>query len=173
MHRYITLLWHVLDFQAPVSFFDVTPVGRILNRFSSDVFSVDDTLPFILNIFLAQSFSLLGVVVVCCYGLPYIILLIIPLTVIYYFIQVTYLLVVVVVTFMVCDSAQISCDSPFIYGGMLAWLSVWVRCRFAYAQLIPQPLTVSCCGKSRLVLPFWYRLTWVVPDTIQEAVKWL
>jgi len=29
------------------------------------------------------------------------------------------------------------------------------------AQLVPLPLTVSC---SRLVLPFWYRLTWVVPD---------
>lgn len=79
----------MVDVQAPISFFDVTPVGRILNRFSSDVFSVDDTLPFILNIFLAQTFSLLGVIVVCCYGLPYIALLIAPLTVIYYFIQVS------------------------------------------------------------------------------------
>jgi len=35
------------------------------------------------------------------------------------------------------------------------------RCRLAYmAQLMPLPLTVSCF---RLVLPFWYRLTWVVP----------
>jgi len=30
------------------------------------------------------------------------------------------------------------------------------------AQLMPLPLTVSCFSKSRLVLPFWYRLTWVV-----------
>ena len=88
-HIFIALLDKCLIVQAPVSFFDATPVGRILNRFSSDVFSVDDTLPFILNIFLAQSFSLLGVVIVCCYGLPYIVLLIVPLTVIYYFIQVT------------------------------------------------------------------------------------
>jgi len=29
------------------------------------------------------------------------------------------------------------------------------------AQLMPLPLTVSCF---RLVLPFWYQLTWVVPD---------
>jgi len=33
------------------------------------------------------------------------------------------------------------------------------------AQLMPLPLTVSCSSKiSRLVLPFWYRLTWIVPD---------
>ena len=34
------------------------------------------------------------------------------------------------------------------------------------AQLMPLPLTVSCLKsiKSRLVLPFWYRLTWVVLD---------
>ena len=30
------------------------------------------------------------------------------------------------------------------------------------AQLMPLPLTVSCSSKSRLVLPFWYRLTQVV-----------
>jgi len=32
------------------------------------------------------------------------------------------------------------------------------------AQLMLLPLTVSCFGKSRLVLPFWYRLTRVVLD---------
>jgi len=30
------------------------------------------------------------------------------------------------------------------------------------AQLTPLPLTISCFSKSRLVLPFWYRLTQVV-----------
>jgi len=38
-------------------------------------------------------------------------------------------------------------------------------CRFVHmAQLMPLPLTISCFSKSRLVLPFWYRLTQVVPD---------
>jgi len=32
------------------------------------------------------------------------------------------------------------------------------------AQLMPLPLAVSCSGKSRLVLPFWCRLTQVVPN---------
>jgi len=38
-------------------------------------------------------------------------------------------------------------------------------------QLMPLPLTISCSSKSRLVLPFWSRLTQVVPDKIQEGSK--
>jgi len=41
------------------------------------------------------------------------------------------------------------------------------------AQLMPLPLTNFCSSKSRLVLPFWYQLTQVVPDKIQGAVKWM
>jgi len=33
------------------------------------------------------------------------------------------------------------------------------RCRFAYAQLMPLPLTISCSSKSRLVLPSWFYLS--------------
>ena len=44
-------------------------------------------------------------------------------------------------------------------------LSVWGEVQICImAQLMPLPLTVSCSIKSRLVLPFWYRLTLVVPD---------
>jgi len=32
------------------------------------------------------------------------------------------------------------------------------------AQLMPLPLTVSCFSRIQIGLPFWYRLTWVVPD---------
>jgi len=39
------------------------------------------------------------------------------------------------------------------------------------AQLMPLPLTISCSSKSRLVLPFWFRLTRVVSDKIQEGHK--
>ena len=37
------------------------------------------------------------------------------------------------------------------------------------AQMMPLPLIVSCSSKSRLVLPFWYRLTWVVPGAISNS----
>ena len=47
---------------------------------------------------------------------------------------------------------------------MLAWLSLEQGADLHLAQLMPLPLTVSCSSKSRLALPVWYRLTWVVPN---------
>ena len=50
-------------------------------------------------------------------------------------------------------------------GGVLAWLSVWSE-----VQTCTQPSWYQCHSlslasvKSRLVLPFWYWLTWVVLD---------
>ena len=32
------------------------------------------------------------------------------------------------------------------------------------AHLIPLPLTVSCFSKIQIGLPFWYQLTWIVPE---------
>jgi len=52
-------------------------------------------------------------------------------------------------------------------GGVLAWLMVICLERVAdlhMAQLMPLPLTVSCFSKIQIGLPFWYRLTWVVPE---------
>lgn len=62
-----------------MTFFDSNSVGRLINRFSSDVATVDDSLPFITNILLAQTFGLVGTLVVTCYALPWIICVIIPL----------------------------------------------------------------------------------------------
>lgn len=62
-------------------------MGRVLNRFSSDVACVDDSLPFILNILLANTAGLLGLLAVLGSGLPWLLLLLPPLSVIYYRVQ--------------------------------------------------------------------------------------
>ena len=54
---------------------------------------------------------------------------------------------------------------------MLAWLCLDQGAYLHMAQLMPLPLTISCSSKSRLVLPFWCRLTRVVPGKIQEGRK--
>ncbi|XP_077426239.1 ATP-binding cassette sub-family C member 10 isoform X2 [Vanacampus margaritifer] len=70
--------------KAAVSFFDTTPLGHVLNRFSSDVYSVDDSLPFVLNILLANVFALLGTLAVMSLALPWLLLALPPLALLYW-----------------------------------------------------------------------------------------
>ncbi|XP_075224680.1 ATP-binding cassette sub-family C member 10 [Lycorma delicatula] len=85
IHLHKALLKTVV--RAQVVFFDVTPLGRILNRFSSDTYTIDDSLPFISNILLAQFFGLLGTVSLTIYGLPWLSLLLLPLIPVYHWLQ--------------------------------------------------------------------------------------
>jgi len=49
--------------------------------------------------------------------------------------------------------------------GVLAWLSVWSEVQTCIWPSWCHYHSLSLVSvKSRLVLPFWYRLTWVVPD---------
>ncbi|XP_068143958.1 ATP-binding cassette sub-family C member 10 [Drosophila tropicalis] len=75
---------------AKFNFFDITSVGRILNRFSSDTNTVDDSLPFILNILLAQLVGLIGALFVSLYAMPWLGLVVVPMVPIYLNLQQRY-----------------------------------------------------------------------------------
>ncbi|CAK4166515.1 unnamed protein product [Aphanomyces euteiches] len=77
--------------QAPVNtFFDVTPVGRVLNRFSSDLDQVDSILPFFGVLLLQYGFQIAAVVVVCAAVSPFILIVYVPLVWLFQKIQVFY-----------------------------------------------------------------------------------
>lgn len=78
-------------FRSPMSFFETNPLGRILNRFSSDVYRVDEVLARTFNMLFvntARSAYTLGLVVA---STPFFALLIVPIGAIYVWIQRYYL----------------------------------------------------------------------------------
>ncbi|CEF63280.1 Multidrug resistance-associated protein 7 [Strongyloides ratti] len=74
-------------FNAKMSWWDSTPYGIVLNRLCSDIYTVDDALPFQLNIFLASTFNLIGSMFLTLFALPYILPIVLVLFVFYYLIQ--------------------------------------------------------------------------------------
>uniref|UniRef100_A0A1I8J478 ABC-type glutathione-S-conjugate transporter n=1 Tax=Macrostomum lignano TaxID=282301 RepID=A0A1I8J478_9PLAT len=77
--------------RAPMSFFDVTPAGRVLNRFSRDVEVVDNLLRQKVRAFLQSLFNVVATMVVISASTVWYLLVIVPLTCLYAGIQRFYL----------------------------------------------------------------------------------
>jgi len=78
-------------FRSPMSFFDSTPIGRILNRFTLDVYRLDESLPQVFNILFVQTFKVTATLGVICASTPTFIAVIIPLGAFYVWVQKFYL----------------------------------------------------------------------------------
>ena len=74
--------------RSPMSFFDTTPLGRILNRFSKDINIIDETLPRSVRSFLATLFNVFSTIIVVSIATPIFLVVIIPMTIIYILVQV-------------------------------------------------------------------------------------
>ena len=77
--------------RAPMSFFDTTPQGRILNRFTKDIDSLDTAIRMNFRQFLYSIFRSIVTVVIISLESPVFLLFVIPLTAVYYFIQKYYI----------------------------------------------------------------------------------
>ncbi|KAJ4303081.1 ATP-binding cassette glutathione S-conjugate transporter ycf1 [Kalmusia sp. IMI 367209] len=78
-------------FRSPMNFFETTPAGRILNRFSSDVYRVDEVLARTFNMLFVNSARACFTLVIVSVTTPGFIALIVPLGALYLYIQRYYL----------------------------------------------------------------------------------
>lgn len=82
-HKMLVNIMH-----SPMSFFETTPQGRIMNRFSKDISGIDDVVPQTLMAFLRTFFNVIGAMFTISYATPIFLVVILPLLALYVLVQV-------------------------------------------------------------------------------------
>uniref|UniRef100_A0A4W4ELH5 Cystic fibrosis transmembrane conductance regulator n=1 Tax=Electrophorus electricus TaxID=8005 RepID=A0A4W4ELH5_ELEEL len=73
--------------RTPVRFFDINPIGRILNRFSKDIGHVDSLMPWTFVDFIQVFLLILGTIAVAASVMPWILLPVLPLLIVFLFLR--------------------------------------------------------------------------------------
>ncbi|XP_063124478.1 multidrug resistance-associated protein 1 isoform X12 [Rattus norvegicus] len=82
---HLDLLQNVL--RSPMSFFERTPSGNLVNRFSKELDTVDSMIPQVIKMFMGSLFSVIGAVIIILLATPIAAVIIPPLGLVYFFVQ--------------------------------------------------------------------------------------
>ncbi|XP_067238287.1 multidrug resistance-associated protein 1 isoform X4 [Chanodichthys erythropterus] len=85
--RYLhqTMLYNVL--RSPMSFFERTPSGNLVNRFAKETDTIDSVIPSIIKMFMGSMFNVLGSCAVILIATPLVAIIIPPLGLLYFYVQ--------------------------------------------------------------------------------------
>nr|XP_057926636.1 multidrug resistance-associated protein 1 [Doryrhamphus excisus] len=84
-HLHMDLLVNVL--RSPMSFFECTPSGNLLNRFAKEIDAIDCMVPEGLKMMLSYVFKLMEVCIIVMMATPFAVVVILPLAFLYAFVQ--------------------------------------------------------------------------------------
>ncbi|KAJ7306005.1 hypothetical protein JRQ81_010371 [Phrynocephalus forsythii] len=82
---HLDLLCNVL--RCPMAFFERTPSGNLVNRFSKEIDTIDSIIPHIIKMFMGSMFNVLGACIVILLATPVTAVVIPPLGFVYFFVQ--------------------------------------------------------------------------------------
>lgn len=85
-HLHLNLLHNVL--RSPMSFFERTPSGNLVNRFSKEIDTIDSAIPPIIKMFMGSTFNVIGACIIILLATPIAAVVIPPLGLVYLFVQV-------------------------------------------------------------------------------------
>ena len=86
--KYLHLSMFDSILRCKVSFFESTPVGRLMNRFSKDIEAVENQIPMAFKVLAKNSFTLITTLAIISISSPYFLIPLVPIGIVYVFYQV-------------------------------------------------------------------------------------